>query len=125
MAIESGYYIVSREIAVRTGDFDNRYRAADGRYVIDVRALSRIRLSPEEYVTGLAGIEKISREEAMTLIAEGGYMTGDNENPKAAGQEEDLNEKPETEETAEEEIPEEEAPEEEEEKKEETNKRRK
>lgn len=76
MAIDNANFVVTREVAERTGDISNIYMTADGRYVIDARLLSRIRLTSQEYLTGLEDIEMVSREEALTLIARGGYRTG-------------------------------------------------
>ena len=75
--IESGQYIVSREIAERSGLLAHRYRTTDGRYILGASDLARVRLTPGEYVTGLRGVERISDGQAKTLIAKGGFVTGD------------------------------------------------
>lgn len=77
MATNLSFYIVSRDVALRTGDIGNCYKTADGRYVMDSRLLQRIRLTGDEYINGLDGIELVSRNEALTLIAQGGYNTDD------------------------------------------------
>ena len=77
MATNLSFYIVSRDVALRTGDIGNCYKTADGRYVMDSRRLQRIRLTGDEYINGLDGIELVSRNEALTLIAQGGYNTDD------------------------------------------------
>lgn len=78
MATNLSFYVVPRSVAVRTGDISSVYKTADGRYVMDSRLLGRIRLTADEYLTGLQGIERISREEALTLIARGGFGTDGN-----------------------------------------------
>ena len=49
------------------------YVTKDGRFVLDSQALKFVRLTPDEFVTGLQGVEKISYEEAKSLIVAGGY----------------------------------------------------
>lgn len=75
--LETAIYLVSREIAVRSGLKDQRYRIADGRFVLDNKDLSRVRFMPDEYMSGLQGIEKVSEQQAQTLIAQNGYQRGD------------------------------------------------
>ena len=70
-------YVVTREIALRTGDIRFKYRTKDGRFIVDNRTLAKIRFTSDEIVNGLDGVEKITEEEAKTLIARGGYKMGD------------------------------------------------
>ena len=70
-------YVVTREIALRTGDIRFKYRTEDGRFIVDNRTLAKIRFTSDEIVNGLDGVEKITEEEAKTLIARGGYKMGD------------------------------------------------
>ena len=79
MALDASNYLVTREIALRTGEIQNHYRTTDGRFILDKRALSIIRFTSDEYINGLSGVEKISKDEALTLIAKGGYHLGDSE----------------------------------------------
>lgn len=72
-------YVVTREIALRTGDIRFKYRTKDGRFIVDNRTLAKIRFTSDEIVNGLDGVEKITEEEAKTLIARGGYKMGDTE----------------------------------------------
>lgn len=72
-------YVVTREIALRTGDIRFKYRTKDGRFIVDNRTLAKIRFTSDEIVNGLNGVEKITEEEAKTLIARGGYKMGDAE----------------------------------------------
>ena len=72
-------YVVTREIALRTGDIRFKYRTNDGRFIVDNRTLAKIRFTSDEIVNGLDGVEKITEEEAKTLIARGGYKMGDAE----------------------------------------------
>lgn len=81
MALEVAHFVVTRDIALRTGMIDTKYRTKDGRFIVDNRSLSRVRFTPEEYVNGLAGVEMITLEEAETLIAQGGFQTGDSDEP--------------------------------------------
>lgn len=91
--IDAGFYLVTKEIALRSGMVDTRYRTQDGRFILNDRDLSRIRFSPNEYLTGLQGIERISASEANTLIAK-------NNNAMGIGQE-DVAEEPKIEEVQE------------------------
>lgn len=74
--LETAFYLVIKSIAVRSGVIESRYRIADGRFVLDNKDLSRIRFTVDEYISGLAGVEKVSEERAKTLIAENGYKMG-------------------------------------------------
>ena len=76
--IDIAFYLVTKDIARRTGLVGERYIAPDGRYILDNKDLSRIRLSTDEYINGLQGVEKITKEEAKTLIAQGGYRMIEN-----------------------------------------------
>lgn len=76
MALDTAFYLVTRDIAIRSGLVDVRYRTLDGRFILDNKDLSRVRFTTDEYVSGLAGVEKISESEAQTLIARGGYKKG-------------------------------------------------
>jgi len=76
MALDTAFYLVTRDIAIRSGLVDVRYRTLDNRFVLDNKDLSRVRFTTDEYVSGLKGVEKISEAEAQTLIARGGYKKG-------------------------------------------------
>ena len=67
---------MSRAIAERTGRINARYRTRDGRYIIDNNDLKRLRLTAEEYITGLKGVERIDDTEAKRMIALGGRAMG-------------------------------------------------
>ena len=56
--LETATYLVTKEIAIRSGLVDSRYRIADGRFVLNNRDLSRVRFEPDEYINGLEGVEK-------------------------------------------------------------------
>lgn len=75
--VDAQDFLVTREVAMRTGDIRYKYRTKDGRFIIDARTLSRIQFTSEEMLNGLSGIEKITEEEAQTLIAENDYKMGD------------------------------------------------
>ena len=74
--VDAGLYLVTKEIALRSGMIDTRYRTQDGRFILNDRDLARIRFSPNEYLTGLSGIERISSSEANTLIAKNNNAMG-------------------------------------------------
>ena len=76
MALDTAFYLVTKDVAIRSGLIDVRYRTLDGRFILDNKDLSRVRFTTDEYVSGLKGIEKISEAEAQTLIAQGGYTKG-------------------------------------------------
>ena len=76
MALDTAFYLVTRDIAIRSGLVDVRYRTLDGRFILDNKDLSRVRFTTDEYVSGLDGVEKITEAEAQTLIAKGGYKKG-------------------------------------------------
>ena len=76
MALDTAFYLVTRDIAIRSGLVDVRYRTLDGRFILDNKDLSRVRFTTDEYISGLKGVEKISEAEAQTLIAQGGYKKG-------------------------------------------------
>lgn len=74
--VDVAFYLVSEDIARRCGLIGQRYRVGY-KYILDNKDLSRLRLTSDEYVHGLQGIEEISNEEAKRLIVQGGYnMTG-------------------------------------------------
>lgn len=89
MAFNNAIYLVSRDIAIRSGLIQIRYRIADGRFVLNNKDLSYVRFTPDEYIDGLKGVERTSEEIAARLIAENGYKMGDD----VAAQEEQRQEK--------------------------------
>jgi len=66
-------YLVTEEVARRAGVQDTAYVTADGRYVIDLADFKRLRMTAEEYITGVAGVERITAEESRVLVMENGY----------------------------------------------------
>lgn len=77
--MDSATYLVTREIAERSGLIDARYRIADGRFVLNDRDLARVRFTTDEYISGLQGVEKVDTKLAETLIAQNNYTMGLNE----------------------------------------------
>lgn len=73
MALDTAFYLVTHAIVQRAGLVGRRYVTKDGRCILDNKDLSRIRFTSEEYVSGLAGVEKIDEETAKRLIVENGY----------------------------------------------------
>lgn len=76
MALDSAIYLVTRDIAMRSGSIDSRYRTADGRFILNNKDLSLVRLTSSEYINGLQGVERISEAEAQRLIAENHFQRG-------------------------------------------------
>lgn len=74
--VESSFFLATKEVAIRGGDIANRYRAADGRFIVSNRYLKRIVLTASEYITGLKGVTPITEQEANALIAANGYKKG-------------------------------------------------
>ena len=74
--VDNSYFLVTQAVAIRGGDIANRYRAADGRFIVSGRYLKRISLTGSEYITGLQGVTQISEQEANALIAANGYKKG-------------------------------------------------
>jgi len=74
--MDYGVYLASQDIAVRSGVARARYRIADGRFVLDSKDLSRVRLTSQEYITGLQGVERTDEETARALIAQNGHQMG-------------------------------------------------
>lgn len=83
--VDSQDFLVTRDVALRTGEIQYKYRTADGRFIVDARTLSRIRFTSEEIINGLQGIEKITHEEAETLIAKNNYQMGDDVEAETVG----------------------------------------
>lgn len=75
--LETAIYVVTRRIAERSGMLGTRYRTTDGRFILNDRDLSRVYFTPDEYINGLQGVEKITKNEADGLIKGGGYKMGD------------------------------------------------
>ena len=77
MALEIAFYKVTEDIAIRSGLIAERYRTADNEHwILDNKDLSRLRFTADEYINGLSGVEKITENEAETLIALGVYKFG-------------------------------------------------
>ena len=74
--LETATYLVTKEIAIRSGLVDSRYRIADGRFILNNRDLSRVRFEPDEYINGLEGVEKVTPERAKTLIRQNNFTIG-------------------------------------------------
>lgn len=68
-------FSVSADVAVRAGLANERYRTADGRFIMTDKDLQRVRLTPDEIVHGLDAI-MLTKQEAEHLIAENGLKMG-------------------------------------------------
>ena len=77
MAFEAANYLVTRDIALRSGFISTRHRTKDGHFILNDRDLSCVRFTVDEYVNGLSGVKKISKAEAKKLIRENNYAIGD------------------------------------------------
>ncbi len=71
--VVNAYYLTTADVARRAGVYDVAYVIADGRFVMDLADFKRLRLTPEEYIGGVSGVEQVTRERAMALIAENGH----------------------------------------------------
>ena len=74
MAFEAANYLVTRDIALRSGFISTRHRTKDGHFILNDRDLSCVRFTVDEYVSG---VKKISKAEAKKLIRENNYAIGD------------------------------------------------
>ena len=79
MAFEAANYLVTRDIALRSGFISTRHRTKDGYFILNDRDLSCVRFTVDEYVNGLSGVKKISKaaigditEETETVATESG-----------------------------------------------------
>lgn len=77
MAFEAANYLVTRDIALRSGFISTRHRTKDGHFILNDRDLSCVRFTVDEYVNGLSGVKKISKAEVKKLIRENNYAIGD------------------------------------------------
>lgn len=69
------YFLVKPDIAERAGVIDSRYHTSDGLLVLNEQDMGRVRLTPEEYQTGV--VERIVDEaEATNLVEEAGRKMG-------------------------------------------------
>ena len=75
MATNLSFYVIGAAALPHHADMGGCYKTADGRYVTDSRTLKRIGLLPDGGTGCPHGVERISRNEALTLIARGGYQT--------------------------------------------------
>ena len=99
---KSIYFSVSADVAERSTLKDVRYRTKDGRFILTDKDLQRVRLLPSEFINGLDAVMLKDKDEADNLIAEGGFLLGDQQtifgSEKVSDETEDA---PATEETAE------------------------
>lgn len=69
------YFLVKPDIAERAGVIESRYHTTDGLLVLNEQDMGRVRLTPEEYLTGV--VERVVDEaEAANLIEEAGRKMG-------------------------------------------------
>ena len=84
--VENVIYLATEEVVKRAGVYETAYMVADGRFIIDNKDIRRIRLTGEEYLTGIAGIERITEHEAELLISENGYRRSGDAVPESTQQ---------------------------------------
>ena len=70
--IENAFFLVTEDIARRANVIDVAYMTADGRFVLDLMDFKRLRLQPEEYLTGVQGVERVDEMTASRLVIENG-----------------------------------------------------
>lgn len=71
--IDSSVFLATEEVARRAGVYETAYIVEDGRFVVDRQDIRRIRLTGDEMLTGIAGIERITEQQAERLISENKY----------------------------------------------------
>ena len=99
---KSIYFSVSADVAERSTLKDVRYRTKDGRFILTDKDLQRVRLLPSEFINGLDAVMLKDKNEADNLIAEGGFLLGDQQTIFGSEKEsEETEDAPATEETAE------------------------
>lgn len=69
------YFVVSADIAERSGLINSRYRTADNRFILNEDDMRHVRLEPQEYLTGIPA-ETVDEATSRSLISEGGYSIG-------------------------------------------------
>ena len=69
------YFLVKPAIAERAGVLSQRYQTADGLIVLNEQDMGRVRLQPEEYLTGVVE-QVVDEREAQVLIEQGGRRLG-------------------------------------------------
>lgn len=74
--IDFALYLVTEDIAIRCGLANDRYKTQDDKFILDNKDLSRLRLTSQEFINGVEGIEIITKQEADDLIEQGGYTIG-------------------------------------------------
>ena len=98
--VENTVYLATEEVANRAGVLETAYMVSDGRFVIDSMDIRRIRLTCEEFLHGISGIEAVTEQEAELMISEAGYRRYGDETPGQAREEapaeESLQQQPET-----------------------------
>jgi len=80
--IDDTIYLATADVAQRAGVYETAYQVKDGRFVVDRNDIRRIRLTGDEYLTGIQGIEKISQQQAEVLISENHYRRAGDPNDK-------------------------------------------
>lgn len=90
MAVDKGLFLVSREIAIRSGMVASRYRTTDGKFILNERDMSRVRPTSDEIIHGF-DIEEITKAQALELARKNGYKMGLDEEAESVVAEQPLN----------------------------------
>lgn len=72
---QTKYFLVKEKIAERADVINERYHTEDGLMVLGEQDMGRVRLEPEEYLTGVVE-QVVSEEEAVKLIDAAGRKLG-------------------------------------------------
>lgn len=72
---QTKYFLVKEAIAERAGVLNERYHTEEGLMVLGEQDMGRVRLEPEEYLTGVVE-QVVSEEEAVKLIDAAGRKLG-------------------------------------------------
>ena len=90
MAVDKGLFLVSREIAIRSGMVASRYRTTDGKFILNERDMSRVRPTSDEIIHGF-DIKEITKAQALELSRKNGYKMGLDEESEGVVAEQPLN----------------------------------
>ena len=69
------YFLVKPDVAERAGVINQRYHTQDGLMVLNEQDMAKVRLEPEEYLTGVVE-QVVSEDEAAQLIEQAGRVLG-------------------------------------------------
>lgn len=92
------YFLVKPGVAERAGVLNQRYHTQDGLMVLNEQDMAKVRLKPEEYLTGVVE-QVVSEDEAAQLIEQADRVLGplvkEQEQPSEDSTQESTEESPE------------------------------